>query len=138
MIPVNNAIWTAAIAVALTAVAVGAVAWSYWRRRVEDAYQDGHSAGIATQVARQSRATRHRAAIDSGTLPAVMRGRHRAITGPPASDVTVADVTDALRTAPRPAPPVVIPFPEGLPPGLREFAQDTLATADERKWGMLP
>jgi hypothetical protein len=138
MIPVNDAILVAVVAVALAAAAVALVARAYWRQRAEDAYQDGHAAGIQTQIGRHYRALRRQPPADSGSLPAVMRGRHRALTAAPESDVTVADVTTAAAARPGPALPVVVPFPEGLPPDLRKFAQASLEAADKYKWGMLP
>lgn len=129
MIPVNNAIVTCLTAMTLAALITAWAYRGYWHARVRDAYQDGHTAGIATQIGRQRRALgRHHA--DSGRVLAAYR--ERAIPAAPAepeTDVIVANLTGARARPARQLPPGVIPFPEGLPDGLREFAQHSLAAA---------
>lgn len=129
MIPVNDAILTALTSMAATALIVVWACRGYWRSKVLDAYQDGHTAGIATQIGRQQRALRMRS---PGALRALEAHRERARPprdGEPATDVILADVTTARHARPGPGTPAVIPFPEGLPPGLREYATRVLAAA---------
>jgi hypothetical protein len=173
VIPVNDAITAAVVSMALVCAITGWALWGYWRARVEDAYQDGHAAGIATQIGRQQRAAGRRpgppATVTPGPLArraaaeyAARRGWSWPLPGPAAdgraaadaealTEVIVADVTTAgpRHAAGRPLPgggwtvtaaragrldpgrPVapVIPFPEGLPPGLREHAAQVLDAA---------
>jgi hypothetical protein len=156
VIPVNDAIATAVTAMGLVAVIVAWACRGYWRARADEAYQDGHAAGIETQVARHARAAITARRADSGTLPAIMQAPGRQLAARPPSDVVVADITAAAppqrclncgargaapcepwcayKPGGRPMPGAVIPFPEGLPPGLREYAAQVLA--DSR--AMLP
>lgn len=138
MIPVNDAIVTALIAVALTALIVTWAGRGYWRAKVTGAYGDGHAAGIATQIGRQQRVERRRL-LGLDEHLATGRWWTTALAGPePATDVIVANVSTVTPHTAGPALPVVIPFPQGLPPGLREYAAGVLAEADAAAYRMLP
>lgn len=129
MIPVNNAIVTALAAIAAVALITAWVCREYWRARADDAYQDGHSAGIQTQIAREQRARARPGPAARRAMDAYFeRARPSAADDPP-TDVRTVTVGVARYSVARHAPPAVIPFPEGLPPGLREYATQVLAAA---------
>jgi hypothetical protein len=136
MIPFNDAAAVTVAALVLNTIGVALCLRWYWRARAEDAYHDGHAAGIQTQIARHARAERRRITDQADTMPGV-RWRARGIPGPGRAAV----VTFAALPAPpprhaAPPPPAVIPFPEGLPPGLREYAEHVMAAA--ARWPAAP
>lgn len=134
MIPVNNAITVAVIAVVIVAAIVAWAARGYWRTRVSDAYQDGHAAGIQTQIGRQNRALGRRRADDKRVLDAYLERLRDPRPGEPATEVIVASVTGVPRRHPAHQLAPDLPFPEALPPGLREYATQAMAAADAAKW----
>lgn len=138
MIPTNDAIVTAVAAVVLTALIVAWARRGYWRAKVQESYQEGHTAGIATQIGRQHRAQR-RAQLGLTDQLATDRWWTRALSGPePTTDVIVGNITTVAPHTAVPGVPMIVPFPEGLPPGLREYARGALAEADALAYRMLP
>lgn len=134
MIPVNDALTCVFVALAATAGLILLLARTYWLRRVQDAYQDGHSAGIATQIGRQQRALRTGAAV-SGIRATQVVALIDAETG---RDTGASMIGDRFI----PAPPAITQtqwgpiddFPAGLPDGLREWAATSMATSDAASW----
>lgn len=137
MIPVNDSITAALVAMAVTA---GIAVWAcrgFWRARAEDAYQDGHAAGIATQIARQRRALGRRWRDDKAIVDAYLERARTADSDTDRTEIIAAQqsaITIRTRAAPPPPP---LRFPEDLPDGLREYAAGVLAAADQHKWRMI-
>ena len=138
MIPVNDAIATAVTAVVLAALIVLWACRGYWKTATDDAYQDGHAAGIQTQISRQQLAVGRHRADDRRILDAYLERTDLPRPDEPATEIIMADLTRAPAAEPARQLAQVIPFPQGLPPGLREYAAATLAAAYDLAEKMLP
>lgn len=138
MIPINDAITTAVVAMVAAVAIVWWAAAGYYRSKVSQAYQDGHAAGIATQIGRYHRAHGRKALEDRAIVDAYLDRVNAIEAGHADTEVIVGNVTDAAMRNNGGAVAQVIPFPEGLPPDLRDFATAAMQAADKYKWGMLP
>lgn len=138
MIPSNDAIWVAVIASVLIALIVTWATRGYWRARVRQSYQEGHAAGICTQI------SRYQKALDGGPRSLFDQWYHlygaqladytwqgRALQGFMAGWNSRGD--DYTMTV---SPP--LDFPGDLPAALREFAEKTMTRSDAQNWSLLP